>query len=301
MITSLIIIQGVVIKVIFATLAERKVKGSKQRRIGPNTVGYKGLQQPLTDGIKQIIKEGIIPSHANKNLFILSPFFFFGISLLNWLIIPLDYGLAIGELKGGGILKTVALSEISILGILYAGYTSNSKYSLLGSLRAVAQKISYSVAKSLATICIVKTVGSIDYQTILESQNNIPLFLAQLPIAIILIQSCVAETGRPPKDLKEAESELTAGHKTEYSGVAFAFFFLAEYSKKLFKGVFITVLLCGFANPLPFLFLLYWLRASLPRIRIDHILSKGWSSLQPFLTGYIQFQPSLLLTFNFQG
>lgn len=117
MITNLIIIIGVVVKVIFATLAERKVKGSKQRRIGPNTVGYKGLLQPLTDGIKLILKEGIIPSHANKKLFILSPFLFFGISLLNWYIIPLDYGLAVGELKGGGILKTITLSEVSILGL----------------------------------------------------------------------------------------------------------------------------------------------------------------------------------------
>lgn len=299
MITNLIIILGVIVMVIFATLAERKVKGSKQRRIGPNTVGYLGLLQPLTDGIKLILKEGIVPSHANKKLFILSPFFFFAISLLNWFIIPLDYGLAVGELKGGGILKTVALSEVSILGIQYAGYSSNSKYSLLGSLRAVAQKISYSVAMSLAIICVVMTVGSIDYLTILESQSTYPLFLALFPIAGILILSCVAETGRPPKDLMEAESELVSGHMTEYSGVAFAFFFLAEYSMKLFKGVFITVLLFGCANPLPFVFQLYWLRASLPRIRIDHILSMGWSSLLPFLTGYILLLPPLLQTLDY--
>jgi NADH:ubiquinone oxidoreductase subunit H len=130
MITSLIIILGVVVKVIFATLAERKVKGSMQRRIGPNTVGYKGLLQPLTDGLKLILKESIIPSHANKKFFILSPFKFFAISLLNWFIIPLDAGLAVGELKGGGIIKTIALSEVSILGVLYAGYASNSKFSL---------------------------------------------------------------------------------------------------------------------------------------------------------------------------
>jgi NADH-ubiquinone oxidoreductase chain 1 len=128
--TNLMVVLGVVVKVIFATLAERKVKGSKQRRIGPNTVGYKGLLQPLTDGIKLIIKEGIIPSHAQKYLFILSPFFFFFLALSNWYIIPLGYGLAVGELKGGGLLKTIALSEVSILGILYAGYSSNSKYSL---------------------------------------------------------------------------------------------------------------------------------------------------------------------------
>ncbi len=210
----------------------------------------------------------------------------------------MDYGVAVAELKGGGILKTVTLSEVSILGILYAGYSSNSKYSLLGSLRAVAQKISYSVAMSLAIICIVLTVGSIDYLTILESQQNMPLFLALFPIAVILILACVAELGRPPMDLLEAESELVSGHMTEYSGVAFAFFFLAEYSMMLFMGVFITVLLFGFANPLPFIFFLFWIRASLPRMRIDHILSMGWSSLLPFLTGFILFLPSLLLTLD---
>ena len=151
------------------------------------------------------------------------------------------------------------------------------------------------MAKSLAIICIVLTVGSVDFLIILESQNSIPLCLCLLPIAFILILSCVAEVGRPPFDLMEAESELVAGHMTEYSGVAFAFFFLAEYSKMLFKGIFITVLLLGIVNPLPFLFLLFWLRASLPRIRIDHILSMGWSSLLPFLTGYILFLSPLLL------
>lgn len=298
MLTNLIIIIGVIVMVIFATLAERKIKGSKQRRIGPNNVGYKGLLQPLTDGIKLIIKEGIVPSHANKFIFLFSPFFFFFISLLNWYVIPLDYGLAIGEVKGGGILKTIALSEVSILGILYAGYSSNSKYSLLGSLRAVAQKISYSIAMSLAIISVILTVGSVDYLTILEAQSNTPLCYALFPITLILILSCVAEVGRPPFDLMEAESELVSGHMTEYSGVAFAFFFLAEYSMMIFKGNFITVLLFGFVNPLPFLFLLYWLRASLPRIRIDHILSMGWSHLLPFLTGYILLLPVLLLLFD---
>lgn len=223
---------------------------------------------------------------------------FFAISLLNWFIIPLDFGLAVGELKGAGLIMTITLSEVSILGILYAGYSSNSKYSLLGSLRAVAQMISYSVAMSLAIICIVLTVGNIDYLIILESQTHTPLFLALFPIAIILVVSCVAETGRPPMDLMEAESELVSGHMTEYSGVAFAFFFLAEYSMMIFMGIFITVLLFGTVNPLPFIFLLYWLRASLPRIRIDHILSMGWSSLLPFLTGYVLILPSILLTFD---
>ena len=130
---------------------------------------------------------------------------------------------------------------------------------------------------SLAIISIILTVGSVEYLTILESQMNTPLFYALLPIAIILIISCVAELGRPPLDLLEAESELVSGHFTEYSGVMFAFFFLAEYSMMLFMGVFITVLLFGLISPLPFLFFLFWIRASLPRLRVDHVLSMGWS------------------------
>ena len=200
MISSLIILLGVIVKVIFATIAERKIKGACQRRIGPNTVGYKGTLQALTDGVKLILKETIIPSHANALVFIGSPYFFFGIALLNWFIIPLDNNISISEVNGAGIIITIALSEISLLGILYAGYSSNSKYSLLGTLRAIAQMISYSVTMSLAIICILFTVGSIDYLTILDSQLSFPLFLTLLPVTIILIITCVAELGRPPFD-----------------------------------------------------------------------------------------------------
>jgi NADH:ubiquinone oxidoreductase subunit H len=150
----------------------------------------------VTDGIKLILKEKIIPNNVNGFLFVLSPFFFFGISLLNWVIIPLNFGISISEFQGITVLFTIVLSEVSILGLLYAGYTSNSKYSLLGTLRAIAQMISYSVTMSLAIICILFTVGSIDYLTILDSQLSFPLFLTLLPVTIILIITCVAELGR---------------------------------------------------------------------------------------------------------
>lgn len=200
MISSLIIILIVILKVIFATLSERKVLAAGQKRIGPNYVGYQGLLQPLTDGLKLIFKEKIIPNSANGILFIISPFFFFGISLLNWAVIPLNYGISILELKGSSVLFTVALSEVSILGVLYAGYSSNSKYSLLGTLRAIAQKISYSVTLSLCIICILITVGSVDYLTILESQINTPLVYALFPLLLILAISLTAELGRSPFD-----------------------------------------------------------------------------------------------------
>jgi len=168
--------------VIFATLTERKIKGACQRRIGPNTTGWLGLLQPLTDGIKLIIKENIIPGHSNHLLFILSPFLFFGIALFNWLILPLDNGIFISELLGGGILITITLSELSILGTLYAGYSSNSKYSLLGSLRAIGKKISYSIAISLSIISVLLLIGSVDFHDIIKGQNYIGLSWSLLPI-----------------------------------------------------------------------------------------------------------------------
>lgn len=293
--------QGVIVMVVFATLGERKVMGVCQRRVGPNTVGYLGLLQPLCDGLKLILKENQVSSGANTILFVLSPFFFFGVCLLNWFIIPLDYGVALSEVPGVGVLISITISEVSILGVLYAGYASNNKYSLQGSLRAVGQMISYSIALSITVIAVIMIVGSADYLTILESQMNTPLIYALLPIAIILIISCVAELGRFPLDLLEAESEQVAGHMTEYSSVMFAFFFLAEYSCCLFYGVFITVLLQGTVNPLPFLFLLFWLRASFPRLRMDQVLTMGWSHFLPFLTGYVLFLPALLLTFDLLG
>jgi NADH:ubiquinone oxidoreductase subunit H len=161
--------------------------------------------------------------------------------------------------------------------------------------------ISYSVAMSLAIISILLIVGSIEYLTILQSQFNTPLFFALLPIAIILIISCVAELGRPPLDLIEAESEIVSGAHTEYSGIMFAFFFLAEYSMMIFMGVFLAILLFGFLSPLPFLFFLFWIRASLPRVRVDQVLSMGWSHFLPFLTGYVIFLPCFLLSLDLLG
>lgn len=284
MITSLIIILIVVLKVIFATLSERKVQAAGQRRIGPNYVGYQGLLQPLTDGLKLILKEKIIPSQVNGILFVLSPFFFFGISLMNWAVLPLHSGVAILDKEGQSVLYTLMLSEVSILGILYAGYTSNSKYSLIGTLRAIAQKISYSVTLSLCIICLLLALGTLDYSTIQESPK---LIYAFFPLSFILAVSFTAELGRSPFDLLEAESELVSGHFTEYSSIAFAFFFLAEYSKMQFKGALYSVLLLGFSNPVPFLLFLFILRASFPRVRIDHVISFNWSHLLPLLTGFL--------------
>jgi len=232
MITSLILLIIVLIMIIFGVLAERKVKGSMQRRIGPNSVGWLGLLQTLADGIKLIIKETIIPIKSLNFVFIISPLLFFLICLLNWSILPLDLGISIISLNQLDLLFTITLSELSIIGTLYSGFSSRSKYSFLGSVRAIGLMISYSIGKSLSLIILYLLIGSLDYLIIYYSQYNIGLIYIGLPVIILLIICTIAELARCPFDLIEAESELVAGQKTEYSGVIFSFFFLGEYSKK---------------------------------------------------------------------
>lgn len=234
--------------VIFTVLAERKLKGSKQRRIGPNSIGYLGLMQTIADGIKLIFKETIIPIQSNQILFILSPLYLFIICFLNYFILPLNSYTFIYELNDG-IIYTIMLSELAILGTLYSGYSSNSKYSLIGSLRAILLMISYSIGLTLSILIILLYINDFNYSIILYSQQNSSLILTSLPLFITIILSSVAELGRCPFDLIEAESELVAGQMTEYSAVIFAFFFLGEYSKKLFKGLLISCLLFGSLNP----------------------------------------------------
>lgn len=301
MISSLILILGIIFMVIFSTLAERKVMSACQRRIGPNHVGFNGLLQPLMDGLKLIIKETIIPTHSYKFLFLFSPFLFFSLSLLNWFILPFNHTLSYTEILGAGVLITITLAELSILGLLFAGYSSNSKYSLLGTLRSVAQMISYSIALSLCFLISMLTLGTVDYFSILYAQTHTPLIFLLFPLFFLFLLASFAELGRPPFDLLEAESELVAGHMTEFSSVMFAFFFLAEYASMLFYGVLIFLFFFGnlSPNPAPFIFFLIWARASLPRIRISEILSLGWKSFLPFLTGFLLFLPSLFLAFDF--
>lgn len=206
MISSLIVTVGVILTVAQMTQAERKVMGAMQRRIGPNKVGYLGVLQAFADAFKLIFKETIIPLESSHWLFLGAPFLTLYLALQNWLVLPLDYGLAVSELLGGGLLIIVAISELSIYGIIYSGWSANSKYPFLGALRSTAQLISYSVSLSLIMLAVIFTQGTVNQLDILGNQESIGVFWALFPMAILFMISSVAETNRPPMDLPEAYS-----------------------------------------------------------------------------------------------
>lgn len=201
---------------------------------------------------------------------------------------------------GTNLLIIITISEISIYGILYSGWASNNKYSLLGSLRSTAQMISYSISISLIILIIYLTSSSIDLFIILNSQISISkLYIYPLlPISFLFFISIIAETSRAPMDFQEAESELVSGFNTEYSGISFAFFFLGEYSSMLFYATLFFIFFFGFSISLPFLFFFFWLRASLPRLRLDQLLYLNWYHILPFLIGYLICLPIFLFNFN---
>jgi NADH:ubiquinone oxidoreductase subunit H len=205
MIGSLIILIYVIFSVALMTLAERKIMGAMQRRIGPNQVGYLGLLQPFADGIKLILKETILPLESNKNIFLLAPYLIFFLALFNWLIIPLDDNLILSELYGGGILIFITISELSIYGIIFSGWSANSKYPFLGGLRSTAQMISYSVSLSLILLTLIFLNGTVNLIDFYHNQSFISNFLPLLPICFLFIISSIAETNRAPFDLPEAK------------------------------------------------------------------------------------------------
>ena len=301
MITSIILLLGVIINVALLTLTERKIMGSMQRRIGPNKVGLLGLLQPFADGFKLILKEQLIPMGSNRFFFLSAPFLFFYLALLQFIILPLDSTTILTELTGSGILIFIAISELSIYGVLYSGWSANNKYTLLGSLRSTAQMISYSVSLSLIILSIIITVGNLDLLFILNAQQNISYIFPLLPVGLLFMISAIIETNRAPADLPEAESELVGGFMTEHGSISFAFFFLAEYASMIYMSTLFFILFIGISFSLPFLFFYIWLRASLPRIRFDQLLDLGWKHFLPFIIGYIIFLPIFIWTFDILG
>ena len=301
MIACLILILGVILTVALMTLADRKTMGSMQRRIGPNKVGYLGILQPFADGIKLIFKETVLPLHSSIWIFLGAPFIGFYLALLNWLVLPLDQGLAISELIGGGILVLIAISELNIYSVLFSGWSANSKYPFLGSLRSTAQMISYSVSLSLIILTVVLSFGTVNLLDILQAQSPIASFFALFPMAILFLISAIAETNRAPFDLPEAESELVGGFFTEHSAISFAYFFLGEYTSILVICTLFHILFFGISMALPMIFFMLWIRATLARLRFDQLLKLGWSNILPFVIGYILFLPTFIYTFDLVG
>ena len=317
LIKILIIVVPLLISVAYFTLAERKILGAIQRRRGPNVVGVYGLLQPLSDGFKLLVKETVIPSTANKFIFIISPIITFVISLMGWAIIPYDKYSLLSELNVG-VLYLFAVSSLGVYGIIMSGWSSNSKYAFLGSMRAAAQMVAYEIAMGFALVGVLMAGGSLKLGAIVAAQSGgiqnwffIPLF----PLFIVYFISGVAETNRHPFDVAEGEAEIVAGFHVEYSGAAFAIFFLAEYINMALISILTAIFFLGgwesaFSNfsilensvfsfliqpsifwllikTLFFLFVFVWLRATFPRYRYDQLMTLGWKVLIPITIVWI--------------
>ena len=240
----LLVTVPVLLTVAYVTVAERKTMASMQRRLGPNIVGYYGLLQAFADALKLLLKEYVSPTQANLGLFFLGPIITLIFSLLGYLVIPYGPGLALNDLNLG-ILYMLAVSSLSTYGILLAGWSANSKYAFLGSLRSTAQLISYELILSSAILVVILLTGNLNLTINVEAQKVVFFVLPLLPIFIVFFIGCIAETNRAPFDLAEAESELVSGFMTEHSAVIFVFFFLAEYASIVLICIFTSILFLG--------------------------------------------------------
>lgn len=308
----LLLLVPLLLSVAFLTLAERKVLAAMQRRRGPNAVGPLGLLQPIADGAKLIFKETIFPSLSNKFLFLLAPLLTFLLALTSWAPIPLGEGVVLADLNLG-LLFIFALSSLGVYGIILAGWSSNSRYAFLGSIRSAAQMVSYEVSIGLILINVLLFVGSLNFSRIVMFQSYVWFVVPLFPAFVMFFISALAETNRPPFDLPEAEAELVSGYNVEYSAAGFALFFIGEYANIILMSALAVVLfLGGWLSPLAIvpaplafnaklmavLFLFIWVRAAFPRYRYDQLMRLGWKVLLPLSLGWVVLTASLLLTFD---
>jgi len=311
----LLIIVPLLIAVAYFTLAERKILGAIQRRMGPNVVGVYGLLHPLSDGFKLLMKETVLPSSANQLIFIISPILTFTISLMGWAIIPFDKYSVLAEMNIG-VLYLFAMSSLGVYGIIMSGWSSNSKYAFLGALRSTAQMVSYEVSIGFIMITIVVCVGSFNLEEIIDCQRELWFVFTFLPLFLMFFTSALAETNRHPFDLPEAEAELVSGYNVEYSAMGFALFSLGEYSNMLMmSSINVILFFGGWLPPLSilsfipgsfwfgvkicfFVILFVWMRAALPRYRYDQLMNLGWKVFLPISLAYLMLTYTILVTFN---
>nr|AFO38074.1 NADH dehydrogenase subunit 1 [Hoplobatrachus rugulosus] len=308
-ILPLLYIAPILLAVAFLTLIERKVLGYMQHRKGPNVVGPFGLLQPIADGIKLFIKEPIRPSTSSQVLFILAPTLALTIAMLLWTPLPLPIAYSKLNLS---LLFILALSSLTVYTILGSGWASNSKYALIGALRAVAQTISYEVTLALIILSTILLAGGFSLYNFSYSQQPAWLLLPLWPLALMWFVSTLAETNRTPFDLTEGESELVSGFNVEYAGGPFALFFLAEYSNILMMNTLSTIIFLGPASHpslpstptlmvkasiLSLVFL--WIRASYPRFRYDQLMHLAWKSFLPITLALLLLNVSLPTTLFF--
>ena len=311
------IVGPLMLAVAYLTLAERKVIGFMQARLGPNRVGY-GWLQPIADGLKLLFKEIIIPTASNKWLFLIAPVLTIAPAFAAWAVIPFDATLVLADIDAG-LLYILAMTSVAVYGVIIAGWASNSKYAFLGSLRSAAQIVSYEIAMGFALVGVLMAAGSLNLGKIVTAQAGgfwqwywLPL----LPLFVIYFISAVAETNRAPFDVAEGESEIVAGFHVEYSGMAFAVFFLAEYANMILVCMLAALMFLGGWQPLldvaPFtwipgvvwllakvaflLFCFLWFRATFPRYRYDQIMRLGWKVFIPITLVWIIIVGGLMQT-----
>ena len=313
----LAIVLPILISVAYLTYVERKVIGAIHLRKGPNVVGPFGLFQPLADGLKLFLKETIIPSGANRGVFLMAPCITFILALVAWAVIPFDQGMVLANINVG-ILYLFAISSLGVYGILMAGWASNSRYAFLGAIRSAAQMVSYEVSMGFIIITVLLCVGSLNLSDIVNAQKSLWFVVPLFPMAVIFFISTLAETNRHPFDLPEAEAELVAGYNVEYSAMTFGLFFLGEYANMILMSAMTTILfLGGWLPPVnlpPFslvpgpiwfaakialcLFIFIWVRATFPRYRYDQLMRLGWKVFLPISLAAVAIVSGALLAFD---
>jgi NADH-quinone oxidoreductase subunit H len=313
----------VILCVAYLTLAERKIIGYMQVRIGPNRVGPKGLLQPFADVIKLLIKEVVLPERSNRFLFVVAPLLALTPAFAAWAVISLWPGFSIADVDAG-VLYVLALAGFGAYGIILAGWATNSKYAFLGAMRSAAQIVAYEIAMGFALVGVVMAAGTLNIGKIVESQSGGPLswyWLWLFPLFLVYFISGVAETNRAPFDVAEGESEIVAGFHVEYSGIAFALFFLTEYANMiLIAALTATFFFGGWLSPFEgyplvgdsflaapglhwlvikiafFLFCFLWFRATFPRYRYDQIMRLGWKVFIPVTLVWLCVEAAMWLS-----
>ncbi|MBF0391083.1 MAG: NADH-quinone oxidoreductase subunit NuoH [Alphaproteobacteria bacterium] len=307
------IVLPLLLSVAYLTYAERKVIGAMQLRKGPNVVGPFGLLQPICDGAKLFLKETVLPTGANRAVFIVAPLLTFILSLVAWAVIPFQEGMVLADINVG-ILYLFAISSLGVYGIIMAGWASNSKYAFLGGLRSAAQMVSYEVSIGFVLISVLLSVGSLNLSDVVRAQEKLWFVVPHLPLFVIFFISALAETNRSPFDLPEAEAELVSGYNVEYSAMTFALFFLGEYANMILMSAMGAILFLGgwqapfgiapftwipgiiwFGAKIAFLlFGFLWVRATFPRYRYDQLMRLGWKVFLPFSLGWLVLTAGVL-------
>lgn len=311
---TLAMLVPVLLSVAYLTLAERKVMAAMQMRRGPNVVGPFGLLQPFADAVKMLMKETIVPTGANRLLFLFAPVLTMTLAMVAWAVIPVNEGWAIADINVG-ILFLFAVSSMGVYGIIIAGWASNSKYPFLGALRSAAQMVSYEVSMGFVIVTVLLCAGSLNLTDIVMAQERVWFFIPLFPMFIVFFISILAETNRAPFDLAEGESEIVGGFNVEYGAMTFGLFFLGEYANMILMSALTSILfLGGWLSPIPFapftwvpgplwmilkiclvLFMFIWVRATFPRFRYDQLMRLGWKVFLPLSLGWLVLTAGVLL------